>query len=297
MNQISHTTMRSSAVQAAFYMVAAGAVFALVNLSTQYLGMRLGMPSTSTTFWQYAVALAVCLPWLVKTGLGVLRTKQPVLHILRVICAALGVQAWVAGLVHVPIWQAIALIMTSPFFVTIGASLFLDERVGAQRLSATMAGFVGGMIILAPWSDAFSVHALLPVLAAAFWAATSLFTKKLTGQEPAETVTVFLLILLTPINAVLAFSNGIVIPTGDALWLIVFAGVMTAIAQWLIALAYATADAAYVQPFDHVKLPFNVLGGWIVFGYIPGGQLWIGAALIVAASLFIMQQEKRLSVV
>lgn len=58
--------------------------------------------------------------------------------------------------------------------------------------------------------------------------------------------------------------------------------------------AYATADAAYVQPFDHLKLPFNVLAGFYVFGWVPGGNLWLGAALIIAASLFIAHRESQL---
>ncbi len=51
------------------------------------------------------------------------------------------------------------------------------------------------------------------------------------------------------------------------------------------------ADAAYVQPFDDLKLPLNVLAGWLFFGYAPAGYLWLGAALILGASLFIMRSE------
>jgi len=48
-----------------------------------------------------------------------------------------------------------------------------------------------------------------------------------------------------------------------------------------------------VQPFDHLKLPLNVLAGWLVFGYLPSGNLWVGVAMIMAASLFIMRKEAR----
>ena len=71
------------------------------------------------------------------------------------------------------------------------------------------------------------------------------------------------------------------------------AGVLVALAQWFITKAYSTADAAYVQPFDHLKLPFNVLAGFYVFGWVPGGNLWLGAALIIAASLFIAHRESQ----
>lgn len=287
----------SPALEAAFYMVAAGAVFALVNIAIQAVTMRYGVASTSAAFWQYFVAMLCGLPWIWRTGLGVLKTDNPGAHIMRVVLAAIGVQFWVAGLASVPIWQAIALIMTSPFFVTLGAGLLLGERVGPSRWMATLAGFIGGMIILAPWSDGFSPATLLPVAAAVFWAATSLMTKRLTEDESSKTVTLYMLLLLTPINAGLAASSGGFAVSG--LWaiaLVATAGFLTIVAQFLIVRAYATADAAYVQPFDHIKLPLNVLAGWIVFGFVPGGNLWLGSALIIAASIYIAHHESRQAV-
>ncbi len=274
-------------------MISAGLFFALVNVITQYLTMRMGLSSPVVVFGQYLIALLISLPWLVRLGPAAMKTQHPGRHILRVLFAALGVQAWVAGLAHVPIWQAIALIMTSPFFVTLGAWIFLKEHVGIHRLAATLLGFVGGMIILAPWSDAFSLYALWPVLAAIFWAGTSLLTKTLTGKEAPETVTVYLLVMLTPINGFLALGSGIAMPSLFGIGLIIGSGMLIMMAQLLIARAYATADAAYVQPFDHVKLPFNVLGGWLIFGFAPPGQLWLGAAMIIAASLYILHRESK----
>lgn len=283
--------LQSPAFLGASYMLLAGLLFALVNVATQYLTMKMGLASPSVAFGQYFVALLISLPWLFRIGLRAMKTDHPYRHILRVAFAALGVQAWVAGLAYVPIWQAIALIMTSPFFVTIGAYLFLAEHIGLHRLAATLLGFVGGMIILAPWSDAFTLHAFWPVLAAIFWAATSLLTKTLTGKEPPETVTVYLLVLLTPINFALAVGSGFAIPDMAGIGLIVLSGILIMLAQLSIARAYASADAAYVQPYDHVKLVFNVLGGFLAFGFAPPGQLWLGASLIVGASLYILHRE------
>ena len=188
MNQTTLTQNRvfalaNPAIAGGVYMIAAGAAFAIVNICVQAATMNLGMTSSSAAFWQYFVALLCGLPWIVRTGLGVLKTDQLSAHVVRVGCAAIGVQFWVAGLASVPIWQAIALIMTSPFFVTAGAGLLLGEKVGPSRWLATAVGFAGGMIILGPWSDGFTVATLYPVVAALFWAATSLMTKRLTQQR------------------------------------------------------------------------------------------------------------------
>ncbi|WP_431197541.1 riboflavin transporter RibN [Rhizobium leguminosarum] len=293
MNQTSLAAEPSRAVVGALWMVLAGIAFSLLNVVTQWLTMKLAFPSASAAFWQYGFAFLFSLPFLRQLGLAAMRTHYPWRHLARVVLAALGVEAWVAGLAAVPIWQAIALVMTSPFFIILGARLFLGERVGPARWAATAAGFSGAMIILQPWSDSFGWAALLPVLSAVLWGASSLITKSLTGIERPETITVWLLVLLTPINGGLALAAGFAVPTGAALALFLLAGLLTAAAQYFLTLAYAAADAAYVQPFDDLKLPLNVLAGWLFFGYAPAGYLWLGAALILSASLFIMRNEMR----
>ena len=287
-------TFRPETLGAAL-MVGAGALFAGVNTLIQIGAMRMGLASATITFWQYAIALLAVLPW--QRDLGpALRSRRLPAHVLRVALAVGGVQLWALGLAHVPIWQAIALIMLSPFFVTLGAGLVLAERVTATRWLAVAAGFLGGMVILAPWSDGFTPWALAPVGAAALWAGSSLLTKRLTATESPATLTLYLLLLLTPLNAALALlpaAGGLGLPGAPALALLAAAGLMTAAAQYALARAYATADAAFLQPFDHVKLPLNVGLGLAVFGFVPPGSLWLGAALIVGASLWLLADETR----
>ena len=293
MTQTMTTSSKSAAFTGAAYMIGAGLLFAIDNTIVQMLTMVQGQASTTVAFWQYFIAALFSLPWVFMRLKGTLMTKRWPMQILRVALAAAGVQLWVLGLSYVPIWQAIALIMTSPFFVTIGARLMLGEAVGAQRWGAVLVGFIGGMIILSPWSDTFTLAALLPVGAAFLWAMSSLATKVLTRTETADSLTLYLLVLLTPINAVLAAKSGYAITSTDSMWLIVVAGVLTATANYALIKAYSVADAAYLQPFDHVKLPFNVLLGWLVFSYLPVGAMWIGTFLIVGASLYMLSQEAK----
>lgn len=277
----------------AFLMVAAGALFAVINTLSQYVTMIAGVPSTRLAFWQYLIALLFSLPWLIREGRAALKTNALPLHLLRVAAATIGVQLWIAGLAHVPIWQAIALIMLSPFFVTLGAGLVLREAATLTRWLAVTVGFAGGMVILAPWSDAFSIYALYPVGAAAFWALTSLLTKRMTRSESPESLTVYLLLLLTPVNFALAAGDGLALSFGLPTLAIVAAGLLTALAQYALAKAYSIADAAYLQPFDHLKLPLNVGFGVLAFGFTPPGSMWLGAAMILAASFYLLHQESR----
>lgn len=303
MASISDNRVSHQPASGAVWMIGAGMAFAGVNTLTQYSAVQLAVPPSLVALAQYAVALLAMLPWVVKLGLASLRTDRIGLHLIRVLLAAAGIQLWLMGLAHpVPIWQAIALLMTSPFFVIVGAALFLGERVGMARWLATGVGFAGGMIILRPWDSTFETAALLPVGASILWAGSTLCVKKLSSTDGVGTITIYLLVLLTPFNLLWALPD----LTAESLaglggassglllwWPLVAAGLVTALAQACLAMAYARADAAYIQPFDHLKLPLNVLAGWLVFGWVPPGDLWIGAALIIGASLYVAQVEMR----
>lgn len=274
-------------------MLTAGLAFAVVNSLAQYVSINFSLPSTSVALIQYGVALVVILPYLKTLGIKKsLTTMNLKMHIFRVLLSVIGIQLWMWALAYpVPIWQGIALLMTSPLFATIGSGLFLKEKVGFARWGATLAGFVGAMIILEPWGDNFNIASLLPIGAAFFWACYSLMVKKLSSHDSPSTMVVYLLLFITPFNLLLAIPDW-TMPTTSITWVFLLgAGAMTALAQWAIVKAYAVADASFVQPFDNAKLPLNVLLGWMVFGWVPPGRLWLGAAIIIAAVAFITHWE------
>lgn len=277
-------------VAGAAWMVAAGAGFAIVNTAVQGATMLRGAAPEAVVFWQYLIALALCVPLMnVRRALRVGRWPW---HLLRVGLGAVGVQFWVHGLAYVPIWQAIALILLSPFLVTLGAALFLGERVTFARWLAVLLGMAGGALVLAPWEEAFTLAAVYPVLAALFWAASSLVTKWLALEEDAAVLTLWLLALLVPVN----FGLAVGAPLAAVPWgLVVLAGIGTGFAQFALASAYRSADAAYVQPFDHVKLPLNIALGFAVFGFAPEGWIWGGVAMIFAAGLWLMWLETQVA--
>jgi drug/metabolite transporter (DMT)-like permease len=295
MNQIS----QNRAYQGAAFMVLAGITFAVINAITfkvtspaEYGG--LGFRPQSDTFWQYAIALVISLPFLWRSGGLSFKTKQPIPHIIRVVLSAAGLQAFVTAFSKgVPVWQVVALTMTAPFFVLLGAKLFLGENVTLNRWIASLVGFLGALIVTNPWSEQFNVYWLLPVVAAILWGAASLLTKYLSRTETPASLTTWLLLLLTPINLFWSVGVGFQVPTGNILYMVVIGGFLVFVAQYLLSKSYASADANFVQPFDDLKLISNVLVYGIFFGYWPTGYIWVGLAMIMAASMFLLLQESK----
>ena len=259
MNQIS--SLPHAPVLGAAFMVGAGITFAITNILTPIITYQMGVPSTAVVFWQYIIATLFALPLILRIGVSKLRTKHPYWHEIRALLSALGVQFFAFGFaLGVPVWQMVALSMTGPFFILLGATLFLGERLTVQRLGATITGFVGAVMVSQIGTEQFTLASLLPVLAALCWGSVSVITRYLSRDEEPESLTLYMLVLIT---------------------------------QYFLSFAYKVADATYLQPFDDLKLPLNTLLGWVALSQVPAIWFWPGALLILGASSFILWSERR----
>ncbi len=281
-------------LKGALFMVLAGVAFAAANAITWTVTYKMGFKPQSDAFWQYAIATLFSAPFLWRQGLASMKTRHPLLHGLRIVLSVLGVQAFTQSFaLGMAPWHVVALVMTSPFFVMIGAALLLRERVAPNRWLAAIIGFSGAMILLRPWEGALSLVTLYPIIAAICWGGASLITKRLTATEPQTAITMWLLLLLTPINGLFSLHAGFEIPTGAVLALLILGGAVMYAAQHLLTLAYAAADAGFVQPFDDLKLFSNIAVSWLVLGFAPQGAHWLGVALILAGSMYLLWSERQ----
>ena len=250
MNQLSSTSRNRTALGAGLMVLASLALAgsnipqSLLPTPTQYGGF--GMASTGMAFWQYLIATVFALPLIARIGLRNLRTRHPALHEIRAFVSALGVHVFVYGFAAgVPIWQMVTLLSTGPLFIILGSALFLHERVSAARLVAALVAFAGAIIVSGVGSEAFSPMTLVPIGAAALWATTDVLTKYLSRAESPETLTISLLVLITPnhllillvatawswllpalVPAGLAAGFPFALPTGTGLWMLLALGVL-----------------------------------------------------------------------
>lgn len=315
MNQISSAS-KNGAFAGAMLMIVASLAFAGTNVLQSVLPTPVeyggfGMPSTGMAFWQYLIATVIALPLILRIGVGKLRTRHPVLHEIRAFASALGVHVFVYGFASgMPVWQVVTLLATGPLFIIAGSALFLGEKVTPVRLFASLLGFVGALMVSGIGTDGFSAMVLIPIAAAALWATTDVLTKYLSREESPETLTVSLLVLITPnhllillvatllstlvpglLPAGVATGFPFQLPEGSGLLALALLGILTAAAQYLLASAYKVADATYLQPFGDLKVPLTAVVGFIFLAQVPSLWFWIGAALIVTASSLIYWAE------
>lgn len=304
-----HSTNASAA--GAVYMSTASLAFAGTNGLQSVLPWQFGMSSTGMAFWQYMIASVLVLPLIFRIGFARLRTRHPVLHEARALSTAAGVHVFVYGFaVGVPIWQMVTLLATGPLFIIIGSKLLLGERVSLARIVAALTGFSGAVMVSGFGAENFTLSTLVPIMASALWALTDVLTKYLAREEPPETLTISLLVLMTPnhililigayvtiaqlpglLPAEVSTSTVYALPSGMGLVLLLMLGALTGAAQYLLSFAYKVADATYLQPFSDLKMPLTALIGWVFLGQAPSMWFWPGSALIISASIFLYLAE------
>src|SRR6185436_13257455 len=154
---------------------------------------------------------------------------------------------WYSAVGLIPLATTAALSFTGPLFVTIGAALFLGERVHGARWTGVLAGFAGVLVILRPGLVEPNAGALMMLAAVPLIAGSNLVAKVVAGRDtPVQVVfwqSVLALLLFTP--AGLWFWQQ---PTWGQAGLALLAGVFGTLGYFFMTWAFRLLDISAIQP-------------------------------------------------
>ncbi|MDP6883810.1 MAG: DMT family transporter, partial [Rhodospirillales bacterium] len=214
-------------------------------------------------FFRAFFGLIFMAPWFLRIGLSSLRSRRVGMHVCRSLFMLGAAMTWFTAISLMPIAEVTALSFTTPLFATLGAALFLAERVGLRRAAAIGVGFAGAMIILRPGIETLTMPALAALAAAAFSAAGMVVVKSLSRTESAATIVTYVGLLLTPLSLVPALFVWSTPSPGSLAWLAAL-GLVANLGHLSFARAMAAADASAVLPFDFLKLLFTATLGYLL---------------------------------
>jgi drug/metabolite transporter (DMT)-like permease len=275
-------------IQGALYMIFASACFAVMNVLIRLAATEL--EPLQIAFLRNFFALSFMMPWLLTVGLKGLATRRLNFHIWRGVIGFAAMVAWFTSVARLPLSEAVALNFTVPLFATVAAAVFLKEIVRARRWSATAAGFLGVLIILRPGLTEFTPLMALPIVAAAFMAASITLVKRLSDTEDVAAIVLYQNLVLTIVSIVPALFVWRW-PSGTVWLYVVGVGFVATIAHLSLTRAYTKADASAVIPFDYARLPFVALLAFFLFGETADVWTWVGAGVIAASSVYIARRE------
>jgi drug/metabolite transporter (DMT)-like permease len=243
-------------------------------------------------FTRAIFGLLVFLPWMLSRP-GILHSHFRLMHVVRAALKLGSLILFFAAFAVAPLADVTAIAFTSPIFVTIGAWVFLSERVRGLRVLAVVAGFAGVVILLRPGSEAgLAPGLMLALLGSLMMAAIQLMLKPMSARDSTETLVAWNLILTVPIAAVPAVLFWTT-PTLAQWGLLALQGAMGALAMALVTRAFALAEASLLVPFDFLRLPIVAGFGWLLFAQTVPFSTWAGGAVIFGASMLMLRTARR----
>ena len=171
---------------------------------------------------------------------------------------------------------------------------FLGERVGWRRKTAIFVGFIGVIVMLRPTPEMIQPVALFGVVASLFIALRDIWTRKLREGETANAIMFWseLGVIVGSLPFALYVWQPLTLPD---LGIIAFAGIFLGAAQFTMAVAFLTAEAATVAPFRYTVILLTTLFGYFFFGDIPDAFVIGGVAIVIASGLYILRRETQRS--
>jgi drug/metabolite transporter (DMT)-like permease len=272
------------------FMFAAMLVYAVMVAGIKHVGQ--GIPLVQILLIRQVIMTAILLLFAAGSLRQALHTDRLGLQVFRSVVTLLSMLCGFTAVIKIPLAQATAIGFSQVLFVTIAAVLFLKEVVDGRRWAATVIGFVGVLIMLRPSSEGLDIYALLAVAGAICGAAITVSVRKLAASERTDTILLYQGIVLIVLLAVPTWAWWQPPTPNQWFWLITLSLFGTA-GQWLITRAYQVGEAAALAPLDFSRLLLASFTGFVFFAEIPTLTTWLGAAVVIGATLYTIRKNAR----
>lgn len=287
---LAYWNTRPVAVRVGLLMVFQGLTVASMNAIIRMMSET--VPSFELVFFRNLFGFLVMLPLLRGLTLPELRPRRPGLLALTIAGHLVTMMCTFTALATLPLNEVAALGFATPLFATVGAAIFLRERVGLQRWTATLLGFAGVLIVLRPGFVAFGLDAALVVCATIVFSGVTLLLKQITRVLPSKVLVFYQSAGVT----VLSLAPALAVwqtPGPSALAWMVGLGVLGSLGWLTLTRSFALADASAVLPYEFLRLPFNAFLAFVLFAERPDLWTWVGAAVIFASTVYLARAERR----
>lgn len=285
---------------AMFFMALGVFGFCVADASTKWLAHPDGYDT-----WQIlavgrvpALFVAIYLTYVATNSPFSMKTSHIKFHAMRSVLIVLTGFTFFEGLRRLPLVDTIAIAFAAPLFVAALSGPLIGEKVGPQRWAAVVFGFVGVVIALiaAPRGEtgSFFAHlnagALLVLTSAVFYALTLITLRRISAKDSSHNIlfhtSAVALVIVCPM-ACMYWKW----PTGTDWAILILQGTSSAFAQLCMIKAFRSGEAAMLAPIEYTALVWAAFLGWSIWSEIPTLQTLGGAAIIIAANLFIAQRE------
>ncbi|MFC4667361.1 DMT family transporter [Seohaeicola nanhaiensis] len=270
------------------WMLFAGICFVGVNALVKYLGDRI--PAAESAFLRYLFGFFFLIP-LFRSMLSVRIDRVLWIQFIgRGVFHAFGVMLWFYAMTQISLADVTAINYLSPVYVTIGAALFLGERLAIRRIMAIILALVGAAIILRPGFREIGTGHWAMMLAAVVFGGSYVLAKVVVDKANPALVVGMLSLWVTVALAPFAIAVWVT-PTPAEVAILVAVAFCATTGHYAMTLAFAAAPVTVTQPVTFLQLVWATLLGVFVFHEALDPYVLAGGGLILASVTFISWRE------
>jgi drug/metabolite transporter (DMT)-like permease len=215
-------------------------------------------------------------------------------HFFRATFMFLAMLAFMTSLRHLPLVIMYSVAFTAPLMLTIGANLFLNEKVGWRRYTAIIVGFIGVIISLDPFHEPLNKYILLAFFAPLLVSVSWLIVRKYGHTENVYSFLIYGKFFLLIFSGTFLMSYFITMNLNDFI-LNFTSGIVRGIALIFIINSARHLPSSLFAPTQYIQIFAGALLGFFIFEDLPTLNNYLGNILIIGAGLYIIIRELTLS--
>ncbi|KKB78157.1 hypothetical protein VW35_13535 [Devosia soli] len=180
----------------------------------------------------------------------------------------------------------------APVLTTVLAVIFLKERLTLARIGAASIGFFGVVVAADPTGFTLSLPVMLVLLAALSWSIAMIFMRTISRSDSA-------IVQVFGQNVIHAVAMGTVsLPfwQGMGIGEIAFciaAGLVGGLAQFILVESAKLVPASVLGTVEYGALIWAFVFGFLFWNEVPMSNVYVGAALVIAAGMMLAWTEHR----
>lgn len=206
----------------------------------------------------------------------------------------LSTMAFVSAIAIAPLATISAILQATPLAVTLGAALFLGEKVGWRRWLAIAVGLFGVLLIVQPGAEGFDPNIWIAVAAAIGLSLRDLATRPVPRSVPTTLLASYSFGAVAIAGlAMLPFGGGWITPTPGMALLILAGVLMGMVAYFSITAAMRVGEISVVTPMRYTRLVFAFAIALLVFDETLDSLTLVGVAIVVATGLYSLWRERQ----
>ena len=273
------------------------AAYAAFSFSDAFIKLLEGqLPVFQLMFMGAALGL-LALPFVKQPGEQwryLIQPRHRGIYFLRMLSGAVNNLGAIVAFTHLPMAEAFALIFLMPIFVTLLSVLVLGEHVGWRRWSAVIVGFIGVLMVLRPGFRELNIGHLGGIVCGLAGACNVVLMRKVSDGEHRLTLFGTTIIGNLLMAGVLMWPS-LQVPTTTQWFYAAGFGLLSALGVVLLMYATLATAVSNVAPTQYTQMLWAVWLGWWLFDDYVDAWTWLGIVIILAAGLFTVLREERVT--